>query len=254
VHSLRRRTSRAPWLSRSHAPDGVRRFVLTAQLRSVLTIFSLSRRLVYHRQMAAHKTSYTQNLSERIDAAYEAYKAGDSGSDERLYQALGIQAGNVIWFRLRLKDDTLEHALAERAMSALGKFRGSSRLSTWFYKLAQNEANRALRKLIEDRKSLVPIDTLGNPSSGADEPPALWEKARRVDRARQAAQRAKLDVARLGRELPREQAEVVKLCVKGHTLNEIAELTGVPIGTVRSRYRLAKLKMTLNTKEKTGGK
>jgi DNA-directed RNA polymerase specialized sigma24 family protein len=191
--------------------------------------------------------TYTQKLSRRIDAAYDAYKARENNSEELLYGALLAQANNIVRFRLRSDpyDRTLGCDIARRAMMSLKDFLGKSKVSTWFYQIAQREVNRSLRELIETRNNTVTLNAScpSSPDAETADPPALWEKARRQDRLSQASHTAKLDIRRLGRHLPREQARVVSLHAEGHSLKQIAKLTGEPLGTIRSRYRLAKGKM-----------
>src|SRR5271155_2504509 len=96
--------------------------------------------------------TYTQRLSREIDAACEDYRAGEPEGEERLYQALKTQAANVVWYKLESSDQALAHDMSTRAMLAVERFRGKSRLSTWFYRIAQNEAKDALRTKIENRE------------------------------------------------------------------------------------------------------
>ena len=48
---------------------------------------------------------------------------------------------------------------------------------------------------------------------------------------------------KLERGLPAAQAEVVGMVKEGYSLEQVAEETASPLGTIRSRYRLAKQKM-----------
>jgi RNA polymerase sigma factor (sigma-70 family) len=175
--------------------------------------------------------TFTQQLSQEIDAAHEAYSARQPDSETRLYRALRNQARNIVWRRLGSPDEPLQHDIATRAIQALQTFRGASRVSTWFYSVAQNEANRELRRLIQKREREVPIET--------DEDDA-------EPRFRLAAVPANLDTAieleALTRDLPVKQADVFKMVEEGYSLEEIAERSGEPLGTIRSRYRLAKSK------------
>jgi RNA polymerase sigma-70 factor, ECF subfamily len=170
--------------------------------------------------------SFTRQLSQEIDAAYEAYAAQLPYSEIRLYRTLRAQSRNVVWSRLGAPDAPLEHDIATRAIQALKEFRGESRVSTWFYALAQHEANRALRKLIQKRELEVPIEIDeddGEPKIALPASPANSD--------------APIQLAELIRDLPAEQAEVIQMDREGYSLEEIAERTGNPLGTVRSRYR-----------------
>ena len=182
--------------------------------------------------MSNTETSYTAQLSHEIDAAHAAYKAGEPGSDERLYAAFHAQARNVLRYRLGGYDRTLEEEITHRALLALGKFRGESGLSTWFYRLALNETNREFRRLSVHRGRFVSIEAVDE--DGEPILPELPAKAANLD--------APLDRAQLTSALPPEQAEVLRLVKEGYKLSEIAEKTGTPIGTVRSRYARAKKK------------
>jgi DNA-directed RNA polymerase specialized sigma24 family protein len=108
-----------------------------------------------------HET-HTQRLSGRIDEAYEAYRADNLAGSADLYEALKAQARNVVWFKLPelgiIRVQELAHDIVTRAFLTAGQFRGKSKFSTWFYRLAQNEVSRALSQHITERNTLVSID------------------------------------------------------------------------------------------------
>jgi RNA polymerase sigma factor (sigma-70 family) len=184
--------------------------------------------------MYKDEESYTQRLSREIDAAHEAYKAGAPASDIGLYEAFLAQARNVVWQRLGRSDGSLEYDIAHRAFNALNSFREESRLSTWFMTIARNEINRALRTIVEDRRDRVPLKAESDPDP---ETPGVEPLAPPIDLD------TPLDVETALQTLPPEQAEVLRLSLQGFTLEEIAEKTGAPLGTTRSRYTLAKARM-----------
>ena len=177
--------------------------------------------------------TYTQGLSRAIDAAYELYRAGEPNGDTRLYEAFRAQARNVIWWKFRRENKALTDDIARRAFMALGKFRDESRASTWFYRIAKNEASRALKEDIEKRNREVVID-LGDAD---DDHLGIALMADSTNHG------AKLYLEQLAEGLPREQLEVISRWLEGFSLDEVAQATGLPIGTVRSRHRLAKKKM-----------
>jgi DNA-directed RNA polymerase specialized sigma24 family protein len=111
--------------------------------------------------MAEEVNSYTQKLSKATDSAYETYKAGEPNSDKQLYKAFRTQARSRIWSRLAKPDAELEHDIATRAIRALPKFKGKSRLSTWFFRIVENEIARELRKRIGERKRIVSLEIGG---------------------------------------------------------------------------------------------
>lgn len=182
-------------------------------------------------QASKEVPTYTQRLSSAIDKAFEEYKAGDVDAAAKLYKALQEQAHNVAIHHLDWKQvAVLECDIVHRAMMALKDFRGQSRVSTWFYRLAVNEANRALRDQVNDREHLVPLTT----SDDEGEEQERQIEAKRIDHD------AIIDLKRLRRRLPPNQAVVVALEQQGFSLSEIAQKMGVPLGTIRGRYRLLK--------------
>ncbi|MFB2551388.1 sigma-70 family RNA polymerase sigma factor [Ensifer soli] len=102
-----------------------------------------------------------------------------------------------------------------------------SSLSTWLFRIARNRRIDAARRqrgpalTAEDHPALVPA-----------QPPAADEILEAADR--ELAVRKALQV------LPQEQLDLVRLAFfQGKSHSEIAEETGLPLGTVKSRIRLA---------------
>lgn len=180
-------------------------------------------------------STYTQRLSRGIDAAYDAYDAHQPDAETRLYDALLTQAQNIVWHGFGQPDETLAHDITVRAMQAVSTFRRESAFSTWFWTLAHNEVNRALRTVVEDRERLVPIVEESD-EEGAPPPTEV------ATPSHSGPVVAAIDLEKLVRGLPPEQAEVFRLHKEGYSLRQIAEITGVSLGTARSRHRLAKEK------------
>jgi RNA polymerase sigma factor (sigma-70 family) len=176
--------------------------------------------------------TFTGKLSREIDAAYDAYKAGEPLASDRLHKALSEQARNIVWYAFELQDEHLPLDIATRAMMRLHTFQGRSKASTWFYRIAQNEAKRALRERVTDKKRHISI----TPPDEDDGPGVEIE-------AKPQGEDDKLHIAELRQGVPEEQDRVIEFLMEGHSLEEIAENTGTPKGTIRSRYRLAKKKM-----------
>ena len=110
-------------------------------------------------------------------------------------------------------------------------------LSTWVYTIARNRRIDALRR--ERRPDFDPED----PALVGDN-----ELAPRGDRFAEAEQ-ARREVMRAVEQLPAEQAQLLRIFYfeeKPHSV--IAEELGLPLGTVKSRLRLAlaKLRVLLN--------
>jgi RNA polymerase sigma-70 factor (ECF subfamily) len=184
------------------------------------------------------RITHTARLSRDIDAAFAIYKPGDPDSERALYETLRAQAANVVWHHQAPDGDTLIHEIVHRAMVALKDFRGESAVSTWFWTLARNEVNRALRKKIRNRERSLPID--GDPADKNEEPEG--QKPLADIPARPFNSDVAIDLERLQQDLAPEQAEVMRLKAEGNSLEDIANKFGIPLGTARSRYALAKKK------------
>lgn len=104
--------------------------------------------------------------------------------------------------------------------------RRQSSVSTWLYTIARNRRIDVFRR--EKFPDYDPDDPLLIPAE-AEQPDEAVAAGQREERVRAALE-----------ELPEEQAELIRLAFfKGWSHSEIAEQTGVPLGTVKSRLRLA---------------
>jgi len=101
-----------------------------------------------------------------------------------------------------------------------------SSASTWLYRIARNRRIDRLR-----RRKTAEL----NPEEPALQPASVPDVAVEMD-ARLRDQRVRIALAAL----PDEQAEVIKLAFfTGLSHSEISDETGLPLGTVKSRIRLA---------------
>lgn len=185
----------------------------------------------------------TQKLSKEIDAAYEAYKANELGSEKRLLEAFVAQARNIARVKLGdMYDGTVPLDAAHRAMMALKDFKGNSALSTWFFQIVRNESFSELSRLLKkrQREESINIRVPGGKESELveREVPGYGDRVERVDEAKRRST------------LPPEQAEILELNENGYTVSQIAEIKGLPRGTVGSRLRLAKAKMNRKKKNR----
>src|ERR1700722_16362770 len=158
-------------------------------------------------------------------------RAGDDQALARFYDRWARPAYALIVQMVRDPDDAdaaLEDAFYQpwRQASRYEPARGS--VATWILTIARSRALdrlRARRRLKEEPLPLLLGDT--GPT---------------IDVAEVAEQRAR--VAEAVRTLPPEQREVVELAYfRGLSQTEIAERTGQPLGTVKTRTRLAGQKL-----------
>ena len=161
-------------------------------------------------------------------------RAGDVGAFEQLS---GAYADRLFMLLLRLLGDPDEagevaQEVMLRAWRGITRFHGRSSYFTWLYRIAVNEANRALTK--RDRRpanvSIGPQE-LQLPASPADDP------------ARQAENnelRLSLTRALAGLPPPLRTAIVLR-DVEGFSTQEAAEIAGVSQAAFKSRLHQARL-------------
>lgn len=147
---------------------------------------------------------------------------GDEAAFRRLYERY---ATRVFRYALTiLRDRHLAEEVVQESMVAVWNgartFRGTSQVSTWIFGIARNQAHALLRR--EARGARTPNEPLVLPDPAGE--------VEREDRVRLAVDR-----------LPPEQREVVFLAFyEGLSYREIAQMLGVPEGTVKSRMYYAK--------------
>lgn len=168
--------------------------------------------------------------------------AGDAGSLEELYNRYGVQVFSMAYGILR--DYALAEDLAQEVFMALwtraGRFDAAKGVFRhWFLHLAHNrvidEVRRRRRAALMDADRAPEDATLGLVSNGDTADEAIT--AVLVGEAREAL-----------RALPEEQRVVIVMAyLEGATQQEIAQRTGTPLGTVKTRLRLglSKLRQTM---------
>ena len=121
-----------------------------------------------------------------------------------------------------------------RAWQAITRFQGQSSYFTWLYRIAVNEANRALEKRAR-RPPAVPIgaDELQLPASAAHEPSRQAE----IGELRRALGQA------LAQLPPALRTAIVLRDVEGLSTQEAAEIAGVSQAAFKSRLHQARLRV-----------
>ena len=103
----------------------------------------------------------------------------------------------------------------------LDRFRGDSKFSTWLYQIARNEAINAVKKR---RLDTIPVEDLVVAAPEQDGPEAAFRRAAAADELEQAMAH-----------IEERYREVLELRYMGErSYDEISEMTGLPIGTVKT--------------------
>lgn len=152
-----------------------------------------------------------------------AARRGDVAAFERLvrlYQAdIWRLCFHLVGDRTMADDVTQEVFL--RAHRFLGRYRGDSKFSTWMFSVARNCCFDEIRRAGRRRRVAQMVEA---------QPPQRAADPHRGLEVREA-------VAELSLEL---REAVVLIDALGHSYAEVAELTRVPLGTVKSRVHRAR--------------
>jgi RNA polymerase sigma-70 factor (ECF subfamily) len=163
-------------------------------------------------------------------------QAGDVAAFERLSSGY---ADRLFMLLLRLLGDRGEaedvaQEVMLRAWQGVTRFRGQSSYFTWLYRIAVNEANRALERRSR-RPAGVPLgaDELQLPTSPADDPSRQAENSE----LRQALSRA------LAQLPPPLRTAIVLRDVEGLSTQEAADIAGIGQAAFKSRLHQARLRV-----------
>lgn len=119
------------------------------------------------------------------------------------------------------------------AYQSLGAFKGDSELFTWLYRIAFNTAISFKR-----RRRAVRLDA---EEGGFDPPDRSLDTAPEAGLERSEDERVL--AAAMAKLSPEHRAVLVLKDIDGRKYEDIAEVMGVPIGTVRSRLHRARLEL-----------
>jgi len=153
-------------------------------------------------------------------------QAGDDGAFTEL---VALYGGRIAYFVRRLMghDESVDDVLQETWLAAfrgLADLRSPAALPVWLYRIARNQACRHLRHRTAWQE--MPEDVAA-PDGPADDPPFGPEQAAAVHRG-------------LARLAPPHREVLVLRFLEDMTYDDIAEVTGCPVGTVRSRIHYAR--------------
>ncbi|HEX9731362.1 MAG TPA: RNA polymerase sigma factor [Thermoanaerobaculia bacterium] len=169
-------------------------------------------------------------IAPQDDASWvERAQDGDVTAFEELYRR---HAGRVYALCLRMcgnaqeAEERTQDAFV-RAWEKLGSFRGRSLFSSWLHRLTVNVVLGGWRRQGRRRDRVVPFDEAAGEPPEAAAPPPSWGDAVDLERAVAA--------------LPAGARTVFVLYdVEGYQHQEIAEMTGLAVGTCKAQLHRAR--------------
>jgi len=108
-----------------------------------------------------------------------------------------------------------------KVFKGLARFRGDSKFSTWLYRIARNEAINAVKKR---RLESVPIEDVVLAAPDRDGPEAVLRRSQASEELEDA----------LGRIDERYRLALELRYMGERSYEEIVEMTGLPIGTIKT--------------------
>lgn len=184
--------------------------------------------------------------SSRTDTVLiRAVQAGDMAAFDELVLKHKDRLFNLVYWFLgdyQEANDCAQEAFI-KVFKSIKKFRFESAFSTWLYRIAVNTCkNRIKSSAYRWKKKTVSLETSnssknGNPYSeivnGSPTPVMALEKKERMMRIQKAIN-----------SLPEEQNQVVVLRdIQGLSYQDISDITGLNLGTVKSRLARGRLEL-----------
>ena len=180
---------------------------------------------------------------ESDTALVRAFKSGDGTAFDRLVHRHKDNVFNLTYWFLgdyQEANDCAQETFL-KAFKALKKFRGQSTFSTWLFRIAINTCkNRLKSSAYRWKKRSVSLESHGGSTGGnpgydiKDDSPTPADQLEKWERIKTI--RSALDA------LPEDQKKVVILRdIQGLSYEEIAEITGLNLGTVKSRISRGRL-------------
>jgi RNA polymerase sigma-70 factor (ECF subfamily) len=173
-----------------------------------------------------------------------------AGGDLNAFNQLVLTYQNLAYsvaYRTLQEQDAAADAVQEsmiKAFRSLSSFQGGS-FKSWIIRIVVNTCYDALRSRKRSRTDSLDDftgDDYGS-DSASDYSPQLEDPSERPDAYVQRMELSHVIEQGIGR-LPADQRLALTLCdVHGYAYEEISELTGMPMGTVKSRINRARAKL-----------
>ena len=185
--------------------------------------------------------SAEEKISERdIDwGIVQRVQAGKVGAFDLLVQKYREQIFSVIYNMTSNREDAsdLTQETFIKAFQAIGRFKGKSSFFTWIYRIAINHTMTFLKK--RNRRRFISYEKIDEEVSRTEIFEHLTAKSRSEKGVLVSELQEKLNDA-LQKLSYKHRTVVILHEIQGLEHSEIAEITKVSVGTVRSRLHYAK--------------
>ena len=173
----------------------------------------------------------------------ERCRASDESAFNEVVSRYKAKVYNYIYRMTGSSDDAedLTQEVFIRMYTSIDSFRSQSSLSTWLFRIASNLCIDRFRRS-KTRTTAFSLDEpiQGNDSeSGHEIPDSTYEPQRLLENTEMAEQ-IQLSLAQLPEKL---RAAVILHDVEGLPYDEIAQIVGCPLGTVKSRLFNARMQL-----------
>lgn len=169
-------------------------------------------------------------LQDHERALIERASRGDQKAFSELFYAYKDMVYRVVYKLLGNSEeanDAVQQTFIELYKSLPG-YAGKSKFTTWLYRIAVNVSIQVFRKMKNNkRKQELDPELLAPDTSDNDLPGERKELKKQLEEAI-----ALLHI--------RKRTVIVLHDIENHTMEEISEITGVPIGTIKSRLFYAR--------------
>lgn len=166
-------------------------------------------------------------------------QAGNVGAFDQLVQKYREQIFSVIYNMTSNREDAsdLTQETFIKAFQAIGRFRGKSAFFTWIYRIAVNTTMTFLKK--RNRRRYISYENIDEEASSSEILERLTASNRSEKGALVSELQEKLNDA-LQKLSLKHRTVIILHEIEGLEHAEIAEITRVSVGTVRSRLHYAK--------------
>ena len=183
--------------------------------------------------------------SDRDAALVRAIQAGDMAAFDQMVVKHKDKLFNMVyWFLGDYQEaNDCSQEIFIKVFKSIKKFRSESSFSTWLYRIAINTCkNRLKSSAYRWKKKTVPLE---NPESSKDGNISYKIQNNSPSPANELEKKERLMMIQKAiNELPQEQNRVIVLRdIQGLSYQEISDITGLNLGTVKSRLARARLEL-----------